>query len=61
MWPWMDTQYLGRWRRDGAVMFYIRSFLTNAVPQYQTEDGPAESFWVKITARSNLGEVVVDE
>lgn len=63
MWPWMDTQYLGRTGGEelGVLCFTLRSSLTNAVPRYQAGGRPAESFWVKITARSNLGDVVVDE
>lgn len=60
MWPWMDARDLGRTGGEEPGVLCFAS-LTNAVPQYQTGDRPAESFWVRITARNNLGDVVVDE
>lgn len=48
-----------RQRRAGGVMLYIKELLDYAVPQYQTGDMPAESFWVRIQGRKNLGAVVI--
>ncbi|KAK4829153.1 LOW QUALITY PROTEIN: hypothetical protein QYF61_002368, partial [Mycteria americana] len=41
-------------------MLYAKELLGYAVPQYQTGDMPAGSFWVKIRVRRNLGDVAIE-
>lgn len=43
-----------RWRRAGGVLLYIKEPLDKCSASV-LETRPAESCWVKITARSNLG------
>ena len=55
----MDTFRKDRQRRAGGIMLYVKELLDYTVPQCQTGDVPAESCWVKIRARRNLGDVVI--